>query len=1315
MEGTEQVVLAIGVVADPMQHPEVRLRAQGVLDGVKGLASGGKSLDAMARSRNAEALLSLCASLISTPASSKASLECKFFGINVLQQLVIHQWYDLSEEIKQRLSLFIVECCRSLCAMEPGSEATSYPLKSKLAVLFADMSRLMTSDATNSQQQDGVSGSGPSTASDNVIRSKLLPELVTWPGSRGVELACMVLRWLPEGTNQIVPEALSATRKRVLLKALQESLPDILSFVYQALDKHYAALTDNTGNMQECKSVLDAALEMLLRYAEWTPIALFQQYGVIHACGILLRDRRFRHMACDILRQQAGCKVTLSDVTKQQDGSSKQQAGTGKGSIATGFGSVNMMYNNSRNGGGKGGSGSFDATPEEVLVHKTAAKALYGALVGPTEESLSTEYAALGTEEYEFGLTLCETLVLWGRNYMKATLEPDETNLFLRMMIAFFQHPNFNLATPTTEFWSQLLKDTLVQESKEGLGSSAVFPDGFLRALLDVIITRLQKPLLDSLDGYPSEYFESAKQFHEKYALFRQKMIEISKYIVRGRPEEVFQACAFHLDSIFTQVQQAPNQKSLESPLEAATHLLFTATTVTGQSISSQSPSLKNLLQKLLSFPVSVILQSDMLMQFIRCMEALGGNEHTVVPVVQCLLGILSTPAGTAVDQSNSTLASEQGRRAARQQAATTVMCLALQPGAVKILSQHLSALVEQIQGMWSQGLIQPGERNALYEAVVVIATSCGLEEQQKTFEWLFSETCQQWSNPQWQETVMKDTVTFMRGVGISSCHCVAGDPTFNPQKSGKERMRLYHAVQLVERMARRLIILKKKYSSTSPQDQQGTAPSIPNANANGNTATSNLTVALVPHLKWIFPVVLRILRFIHYLASPEGRKMLGPSESALEIGEVERAFLLGITPSGVSPSAYVSATSGSSAPAAGWKHTSSAIVMENDNLDALRTFLRGARDSIYQFLGTATQLSVEDQSIATNLGFSTFFDGMATLVPEIFAVVIEHIQYQDDRTTRMLVRAFICPLVRNCPQNYWAHWMRTLLPPLLQHMHSRLTTGWHAFLVGNQGASSSQTDTTNAANAGGPVVEHGDEIMHDLCVRELTREHLSLMLTISAGDESGNAYFHMQKKKQVKTMLQWLAVDCPQSAACLLATAVAALTWPDSETGSKAIKVCRIALSMSQEPQYASFQPFITKDMLTACISSLTLPSHADFQSEILMVIRDIIVAYSDHVSAILLTLPNIDNQILVSFHQAMKSKGSEKDQRNLVRKLLLRSGGSELKAMAQAHRPGMAIPQLQGADFDKRDQQQNKPGTQNQNAPLLETDEQAPLSNLF
>lgn len=188
-----------------------------------------------------------------------------------------------------------------------------------------------------------------------------------------------------------------------------------------------------------------------------------------------------------------------------------------------------------------------------------------------------------------------------------------------------------------------------------------------------------------------------------------------------------------------------------------------------------------------------------------------------------------------------------------------------------------------------------------------------------------------------------------------------------------------------------------------------------------------------------------------------------------------------------------------------------------------------------------------------------------------------------------MLLRGFVSPMVKACPQHCWRQWLGTILPPLLQHMHARLTRTWHAYLTGgstntggmqrspragpnapnSQGAPQTTVQQEQLARAGGVAAEVGEEILEETSMREITREHLSLILIIATGDEMGHTYFQNKKKGNAAattTVFQWLSAECVQAASCVLATAVAALTWPDTETGMKAIKACRIALATTQK-----------------------------------------------------------------------------------------------------------------------------------------------------
>lgn len=170
--------------------------------------------------------------------------------------------------------------------------------------------------------------------------------------------------------------------------------------------------------------------------------------------------------------------------------------------------------------------------------------------------------------------------------------------------------------------------------------------------------------------------------------------------------------------------------------------------------------------------------------------------------MVQCLLGLLRADAGK-------TNVSEE-KHAARQQAATTVMTLVGHEEAAKALFRHVTSLLAQIQDMWTQRVIRAGERNALYEAVLIISSFLGFDQQEKTLEWLWAETCAHLGNASWQETTLTDALALLRKVGVKACACNASDPSFDPNEAGKERLRIFHGVQLIERLSRKLLKMKR-------------------------------------------------------------------------------------------------------------------------------------------------------------------------------------------------------------------------------------------------------------------------------------------------------------------------------------------------------------------------------------------------------------------------------------------------------------------------------------------------------------------------
>ena len=276
----------------------------------------------------------------------------------------------------------------------------------------------------------------------------------------------------------------------------------------------------------------------------------------------------------------------------------------------------------------------------------------------------------------EFGQLLCETMVLWGKNHVKLLEGSEHLSIFLKMMMAFLQHSNANVALLTIDFWMFLVRESLLGDTSDPVEKRRLLriPDGFVGALLDVIVSKMQKPVLDTLDDYPAEYYESVKDFHEKTAALRQRLVDISRSLAKSAPEEVFRACLGNLEKMFVHIQQNPSHNGIEIPLEAAVHLLFVASGATSAEAVGRSPALEALLAKLLNFPLAVMANRPVvIMQFVKCLESIGGHSHRIVPAVQCLLTILRSDAGQ--------LSVPEEKHAARQQAATTVLALASRGG----------------------------------------------------------------------------------------------------------------------------------------------------------------------------------------------------------------------------------------------------------------------------------------------------------------------------------------------------------------------------------------------------------------------------------------------------------------------------------------------------------------------------------------------------------------------------------------------------------------------------------------------------------
>eukprot|EP00854_Cymbomonas_tetramitiformis_P027478 gene27478-33891_t len=190
-------------------------------------------------------------------AQNAASLQERQMAEQIFEQ-VKNRWQEFSADEHVHLARLAADRLK-----EVGNAGNDcWAIKCKASALFAEVLR-----------QEGVSSWG-----------LLLPEVLSLAsiGPSQAELVAMVLRWVPEDVT-VHNEDILGLQMQALLKGLLAALPEILPFLY--------------------KAAVDATLSAVQAYADWAPVPMFAQHGLLDACGHLLASTDFQLQACSFLRQ----------------------------------------------------------------------------------------------------------------------------------------------------------------------------------------------------------------------------------------------------------------------------------------------------------------------------------------------------------------------------------------------------------------------------------------------------------------------------------------------------------------------------------------------------------------------------------------------------------------------------------------------------------------------------------------------------------------------------------------------------------------------------------------------------------------------------------------------------------------------------------------------------------------------------------------------------------------------------------------------------------------------------------------------------
>ena len=163
-------------------------------------------------------------------------------------------------------------------------------------------------------------------------------------------------------------------------------------------------------------------------------------------------------------------------------------------------------------------------------------------------------------------------------------------------------------------------------------------------------------------------------------------------------------------------------------------------------------------------------------------------------------------------------------------------------------------------------------------------------------------------------------------------------------------------------------------------------------------------------------------------------------------------------------------------------------------------------------------------------------------------------------------------------------------------------------------------------------------------------------------------------------------AADASSAAApAAVATAVAAVTWGDSDAVGKALAFLRGVVAAAASPEGdQGLREIAGAEILPACLGGLTVATNSAHQAELLGLIRDVVVhliPVTNSVRAVLLGLPGMTSESLDRVLADLAVIRSEKKAANRVKEMIVAAagGGDALRAFAEARAGATSVGAIQ------------------------------------
>ncbi|KAH9688447.1 protein HASTY 1 [Citrus sinensis] len=1121
------------------------------------------------------------------------SSEIRLHAFKMLQHLVRLRWDELNPTERGDFANVAVDLMSEIA--DPCEE---WALKSQTAALVAEIVR-----------REGIN-----------LWQELFPSLVSL-SSKGpiqAELVSMMLRWLPEDIT-VHNEDLEGDRRRLLLRGLTQSLPEILPLLYSLLERHFGAALSEVSRQQldvakQHAATVTATLNAINAYAEWAPLPDLAKYGIIHGCGFLLSSLDFRLHACEFFKLVSP-----------------------------------------RKGPADASASEFESAMHDVfqILMKVSGEFLYRS---------GTSAGAIDESEFEFAEYICESMVSLGTSNLHCIVREDTIlSMYLQQMsffftlslhhkvwmLGYFQHFKIALHFQSLLFWLALMRDLMsktkvahstgdgstVNNADSGSGKVdsrkmrilSFLNDDICGAILDISFQRLVKREKAPGTQGPLELWSDDFEGKGDFSQYRSRLLELVKFVASNKPlvagVKVSERVMAIINSLLISTMPAQDlavMESMQSALENVVSAVFDGSNQFGGANSEVQLSLsrifEGLLRQLLSLkwtepPLVVALGHylDALGPFLKYYpDAVGGVISKLFELLTSLPFVFKDP-------------STNSARHARLQICTSFIRIAKTSD--KSILPHMKDIADTMAYLQREGRLLRGEHNLLGEAFLVMASAAGIQQQQEVLAWLLEPLSQQWMQLEWQNNYLSEPLGLVR---------LCSDTSF--------MWSLFHTVTFFERALKRSGIRK--------------------ANLNLQSSSAENTAVIHPmasHLSWMLPPLLKLLRAIHSIWSPSISQLLpGEIKAAMTMSDAEQFSLLG--------EGNPKFSRGAVAFADGSQLDTSKEGYGEPNESDIRNWLKGVRDSGYNVLGLSATVG------------DPFFKSLDS--GSVVVALMENIQSMEFRHIRQLVHSVLIHMVKFCPPDMWEVWLEKLLNPLFIHCQQVLSSSWSSLM--HEGRA--KVPDIHGIVAGSDLKV---EVMEEKLLRDLTREICSLLSTMaSSGLNNGippieqSGHFNrvdvlflkdldaFASKSMVGFLLKHKDLALPA-----LQISLEAFTWTDGEAVTKVSSFCSAVVLLAIQSNNIELQQFVSKDLFSAIIRGLALESNAVISADLVGLCREIFIYMCDRDPAprqVLLSLPCITPQDLLAFEDALTKTASPREQKQHMRSLLVSGTGNNLKALA-------------------------------------------------